>query len=91
MKTTITTKDEIDNLPDSDQGKDIRKMLTSPLSIGSSQYMVDKLTYDDGLNAHGEAVDFPSMEISAVFLSGSLRTNASLSHGDESERRITTN
>lgn len=86
MKTTITTKDEIDNLPDSDQGKDIRKMLTSPLSIGSSQYMVDKLTYDDGLNAHGEAVDFPSMEISAVFLSGSLRTNEQSPSVDAKEK-----
>jgi len=76
MKTTITKTDEIDKLPDSDQGKDIRKMLSSPITIGDSQYMVQKLTYDDGINESGEAVDFPSMEISAVFLSGSLRANA---------------
>jgi hypothetical protein len=81
MKTTITTKDEIYNLPYSDQGNDIRKMLTSPLSFGSSQYLVEKLTYDDGINERGEDVDFPRMEISAVFLSGSLRANAEAIHG----------
>jgi|14_taG_2_1085336.scaffolds.fasta_scaffold203455_1 hypothetical protein len=75
MKTTIKSQDELDELPDSDQGNDIKKMLSAPISVGDSQYMVEELTYDDGINKHGEAVDFPTMKISAVFLAGSLKAN----------------
>jgi hypothetical protein len=76
MKITIKSQDELHKLPDSDQGNDIRKMLSAPISVGESQYMVEELTYDDGINEQGEAVNFPTLKISAVFLSGSLKANA---------------
>lgn len=73
MKYIITSKDEIDKLPNDSQGNDIREMLSKPMTFGDSQYIVKKLIYDDGVNKSGKVEYFPTVEISAIFLSGPFK------------------
>jgi hypothetical protein len=69
MKHELNSLEDLSKLPPAAR-EHVCSLLAQPLRFGDSEYVVQSVVFDDGLNEAGDVTHFPRMRIEAVFLTG---------------------